>query len=159
MASLVLTSAMTLQGVAWTGTAPGPANPTVSGTISSTTDWSDHIKQVSINLTRANVDFTNFGAGGFVENKPGLAGMDVTISFFNDFAATNVDATFGAAAIAGTLLYFDFKATSSARGTGNPSYVCALYVASYPPLAAQVGSAAETSIGFMLAGKYARLTS
>ena len=158
MATLVLTSAMTLQGSSWTGTAPGAGNPTASGTVASSTDWSDHIKQVSINLTRANVDFTSFGAGGFVENKPGLAGMDVSISFFNDFVASNIDATFGPAAIAGTLLYFDFKATNSARGTGNPSYVCALYVASYPPLAAQVGSAAETSIGFMLAGKYARLT-
>ncbi|MBP6729097.1 MAG: hypothetical protein KA129_05705 [Microthrixaceae bacterium] len=159
MATLVLTSATTLQGTAWTGTAPGPANPTVSGTISSSTDWSDHIKQVSINLARANVDFTNFGSGGFVENKPGLANMDVTVSFFNDFAAANIDATFGPAALAGTLLYFDFKPTSASRAATNPSYVCALYIASYPPLGAQVGGAAETQIGFMLAGKYARLTS
>lgn len=111
------------------------------------------------NLSIVAVPFTNFGSGGFVENKPGLANMDVTVSFFNDFAAANIDATFGPAAIAGTLLYFDFKPTSASRAATNPSYVCALYIASYPPLGAQVGGAAETQIGFMLAGKYARLTS
>ena len=159
MATLVLTTAMTLQGTAWTGTAPGAANPTVSGTITTTTDWSDHIKAVKVNLSRANVDFTNFGSGAFVENKPGLANADVSIDFFNDFAASNVDATFGAAVIANTLLYLDIKPTSSARGTGNPSYVFAVYVSSYPPLGATVGSAAEVTVGFMMAGKYARLTS
>lgn len=159
MATLVLTSAMTLQGSAWTGTAPGPSNPTVSGTITSTTDWSDHIKAVKINLARANVDFTTFGSGAFVDNKPGLASADVSIDFFNDWAASNVDATFGAAVIANTLLYLDIKPTNAARGSTNPSYVFAVYVSSYPPLGATVGSAAETTIGFMQAGKYARLTS
>jgi hypothetical protein len=161
LATLVLTSTMTLTGTFWTGTAPGPGNPTVSGTIATTlsTDWSDHIKAVKINLTRANVDFTNFGSGGFVENKPGLADADVSIDFFNDWAASNVDATFGAATIANTLYFLDIKATNSARSTTNPSYVFAVYVSSYPPLGATVGSAAEVNIGFMMAGKYARLTS
>lgn len=158
MSTFVLTTCTTLQGTAWTGTAPGPGNPSVSGTITTTTDWSDHISQVSIDLNRANVDFTNFGSGGFVENKPGLAGFDLTIDFFNDYASS-VDATFGPAAIAGTLLYFDFKPTSSARGTGNPSYVGAFYIAKYPPIGVQVGNAATSQIGFMTAGKYARLTS
>lgn len=159
MATLVLTTTQTTYGTAWTGTAPGAANPTVSGTISGSTDFSDHIKAVKINLTRANVDFTNFGSGAFVENKPGLANADVSIDFFNDWAASNVDATFGPAVLANTLVYLDVKATNSARGSTNPSYVFGLYVASYPPLGATVGSAAETTVGFMLAGKYGRLTS
>lgn len=161
MATLVLTTTKTSVGTVWTGTAPGPGNPTVSGTIATTlsTDLSDHIKAVKINLSRANVDFTNFGAGGFVENKPGLANADVTIDFFSDFAASTVDALFGAAVIANTLYYLDVMPTSSARGSTNPSYVFALYVATDPVFSAQVGSAAESSISFMLAGKYARLTS
>jgi hypothetical protein len=152
---------MTLVGTTWTGTAPGAANPTVSGTIATTlsTDLSDHIKAVKINLSRANVDFTNFGSGAFVENKPGLANADVSIDFFNDYAASTVDALFGAAVIANTLYYLDIKPTSSARGSTNPSYVFGVYVSSYPPLGATVGSAAESTIGFMMAGKYARLTS
>jgi hypothetical protein len=158
MATFVLTSATTLYGTSWTGTAPGVANPTVSGTITSSTDLSDHIKAVNINLSAVNVDFTNFGSGGFIENKPGLLGVDLSIDFFNDFAASNIDSIFGAAAIAKSLIYLDVKPTSSARGSTNPSYVFALYVASYP-IGAAVGSASEATVGFMTAGKYARLTS
>lgn len=159
MATQVLTSVMTLQGSAWTGTAPGTGNPTVSGTISSTTDWSDHIKSVSIDISRAAVNFDNFGSGGYVEQKPGMQSADISIEFFNDYAAANIDATFGAALVAGTLLYFDFKPTSSARGATNPSYVVAAYVESYQPLSQSVGSAATTTVKLMNAGKFARLTS
>lgn len=152
---------MTLVGTIWTGTAPGAGNPTPSGTIATTlsTDLSDHIKAVKINMSRVDVDFTNFGSGGFVEKKPGLADADISIDFFNDFAASTVDAIFGAAQLANTLYYLDIKATNSARSTTNPSYVFAVYVSSYPPLGATVGDAAEATVGFMLAGKYARLTS
>jgi hypothetical protein len=161
MATLVLTSTKTAVGTVWTGTAPGAGNPTPSGTIATTlsTDLSDHIKAVKLNLSRANVDFTNFGSGAFVENKPGLIDADISIDFFNDFAASTVDAIFGAAMLAGTLYYLDVMPTSSARSTTNPSYVFAVYVSDYPALGAQVGNAAETTVGFMLAGKYARLTS
>ncbi len=159
MATFVMTDLTVLSGAAWTGTAPGPANPTISGTITSTTDWSDHIKSVSVNLATVGQDFTNMGAGGFVETKPGLISADVSIEFFNDFAASEVDAVFGPGLLAKTLFYFDFKPTSSARAATNPSYVVGLYVASYPPLGVAVGDAATASIGFMNAGKYARLTS
>lgn len=159
MSTFVMTSGTTLSGTGWTGVAPGAGNPTVSGTISSSTDWSDHIRSVTFNMASANVDFTSMGSAGFVNNKPGLIDADVTIEFFNDFAASNVDAIFGAGLLAGTLFYFDFKPTSSARAATNPSYVVGLYVASYPPLGVAVGDAATASIGFMNAGKYARLTS
>ena len=174
MATFVMTSGTTLSGTAWTGTAPGPGNPTVSGTISSSTDWSDHIRQVTFNMASANVDFTSMGSAGYVNNKPGLIDADVSIEFYNDFveggdvaraqrgrvlAVSNVDAIFGAGLLAGTLFYFDFKPTSSSRAATNPSYVVGLYVASCPPLGVAVGDAATATIGFMNAGKYARLTS
>lgn len=158
MASLVLTSATTLYGTAWTGTAPGPANPSVSGTISSSTDFSDHIRQVTLNMSVAMQDFTTFGDGAFVAQKPGLKGADITIDFNQDFASSSIDATFGAAFLAGTLVYLDFKPTSSARGATNPSYVYAAYVSSYPPIGQSVGDRAAASVGFAVTGTYARLT-
>ncbi len=158
MASLVLTSAMTLTGTAWTGTAPGPANPTVSGTITSGVDRSDHIKQVNINMNVAMQDFTTFGDGAFISQKPGLKGADLSIDFNQDFAASDVDAIFGAGFIAGTLFYLDFKPTNSARGTTNPSYVYACYVSSYTPIGQSVGDRAAVSIPFAVTGSFARLT-
>lgn len=158
MATLVLTTATVLQGSAWTGTAPGPGNPTVSGTINSSVDFSDHIKQINLNMKVAMQDFTTFGDAAFVSQKPGLKNADLSIDFFQDFAASETDAVFGAAFLAGTLIYLDIKPTSSARGGTNPSYVYACYVSSYP-FGNAVGAAAASTIGFGVTGTYARLTS
>jgi hypothetical protein len=157
MATFVSLTATTLYGVSWTGTAPGPANPTVSGTVASSTDYSDHIKSVSISLDAAEVDFTNFGSGGFKEMKTGLLTAGVQISFFGDAAASGLDSVLFAALTARTLTYWDFKPTSSARGASNASLVFALYVKKYPA-AWTIGSAQEASVDFSIAGKYARLT-
>lgn len=160
MATFVMTNAMILEGIAWTGSsAPGPGNPSIAGTITTPTDWSDHVKAVKFDLSAANVDFTNFGSGGYVEQKPGLISADVSIDFFNDFAASSVDSVLWPLFAARTLTYWDFKPTNAARGTSNPSYVFALYIAKYPPAGFTVGAAAETSVGFMIAGKHTRLTS
>jgi hypothetical protein len=156
---LVLTSATTLWGTGFTGTAPGAGNPTVSGTISSSTDFSDHIKQVTLNMNVAMQDFTTFGDGAFVVQKPGLKSADISIDFNQDFAASSVDATFGAALLNGTLGYLDIKPTSSARGSTNPSYVYAVYVSSYTPLGVSVGDRAGVTVNFTVTGTYARLTS
>lgn len=159
MASLVLTSATVLSGTAWTGTAPGPANPTVSGTISSATDFTDHVRQVNIDMNVAMQDFTTFGDGAFVSQKPGLKGANLSIEFNQDFAASSIDAVYGAGFLAGTLYYIDLKPTSSARGSTNPSYVYACYVATYPPIGQSVGDRSAVSVGFAVTGTYARLTS
>lgn len=161
MATLVLTNAQTTIGTIWTGTAPGPGNPTPSGTIATTqsTDFSDHIRQVTLNLNAALQDFTTFGDGAFIAQKPGLKGADISIEFNQDFAASSVDATFGAGFLAGTLYYIDIKPTNSARGSTNPSYVVAAYVAKYPPIGQAVGDRAAASVDFAVTGTYARLTS
>lgn len=159
MATLVLTDTTTLYGTAWTGTAPGPGNPTVSGTITSSTNFSDHIRQIEMNLNVAMQDFTTFGDGAFTTQKPGLKGADLSIEFNQDFAAGSVDAIFGAAFLAGTLIYLDIKPTASARGTTNPSYVYACYVAEYPPIGQSVGDRAVATVEFAVTGTYARLTS
>jgi hypothetical protein len=159
MASFVLINAMTLYGTSWTGTAPGPGNPTVSGTIASSTDFSDHIRQITLANKVAMEDFTSFGDGAFTTQKPGLKGADITIDFNQDFAASSVDAIFGAAQLAGTLVYLDIKPTNSGRGATNPSYVYACYVATYTPVGQSVGDRAAAPVGLAVTGSLARLTS
>lgn len=159
MATFVLTEATVTIGTAWTGTAPGPGNPTVSGTINSGTDWSDHIEAIGFDMARAAIDFTNFGDKGYVQNKPGLRGVDLSITFQQDAASGSVDAVFGAGFDAGTLFYVDIKPTSAARGATNPSYVGAFYVQTYPAFGGSVGDKSTAEVSFMQAGKYARLTS
>jgi len=161
VASLVLTSCQTTYGTQWIGggVAPGPGNPTVTSTISSSTDFSDHIRQVTLNMNVAMQDFTTFGDGAFVSQKPGLKGADISIEFNQDFAASSIDAVLGAAFLAGTLVYLDIRPTNAARGTTNPSYVYAGYISEYPPIGQSVGDRASVSVGFAVTGTYARLTS
>jgi hypothetical protein len=161
MASLVLTSAQITYGTVWSGTAPGPGNPTPSGVIVSTasTDFSDHIRQVTLNMNVAMQDFTTFGDGAFISQKPGLKGADISVEFNQDFAASSVDATFYSSFINGTLGYLDLKPTNSARGSANPSYVYACYVSAYPPIGQSVGDRAAVTVGLAVSGTYARLTS
>lgn len=158
MATLVLTAATTLSGTAFTGTAPGAGNPTVSGTISSSTDWSDHIRQVSFGMAVNLEDFTTFGDGAFMVQKPGIKSADFSVEFNQDYAASSVDATFAAGALAGTLYYFDVKPTSAARAATNPSIVLAAYVSKYPFVGQQVGNRATATVDFAVTGTYARLT-
>jgi hypothetical protein len=159
VATLVLTSATTLYGTAWaSGTAPGPGNPTVSGTLTTVLDLSDHIKQVSLNMNVAMQDFTTFGDGAFISQKPGLKGADFSVDFNQDFAASNVDAAFGGGFLAGTLFYFDFKPTSAARSATNPSYIYAAYVSQWTPIGQTVGDRAAVTVPFAVTGTYARLT-
>lgn len=158
MASFVIASASVLTGTAWTGTAPGPGNPTPSGTISSSTDWSDHVKQVTLSDKVALQDFTTMGDGLFMAQKPGLASADVSVEFNQDFSSS-VDATFGAGILARTLYYLDVKPTSSARAATNPSRVYAAYLGEYTPLGGAVGDRSAVTIPFGVTGTFARLTS
>ena len=158
MASLVLTSATTLTGTAFSSVAPGPGNPSVAGTITSSTDWSDHIRQVTLNMNVAMQDFTTFGDGAFVSQKPGLKSADISIDFNADFSSS-VDATFGPGMLAGTLYYLDIKPTSASRSATNPSYVYAAYVESIAPVGNSVGDRASYPVTFTVTGTYARLTS
>jgi hypothetical protein len=158
VAAIVLTSATPLWGTAFTGTAPGPGNPTPSGTITSSTNFADHTRQIQLQNNVAMQDFTTFGDGAFTTQQPGLKGADITIDFNQDFASASVDAVFGAAFLANTLGYWDIKPTSSARSTTNPSYVYACYVGSYPVIGPAVGERAAVQVGYKVTGTYARLT-
>lgn len=159
MASFVLQSATVLYGTSWTGTGPGPGNPTVSGTVASSTDLTDHVRAVNLSDKVAMQDMTTMGDGGFMAQKPGLLSADMTIDFNQDFAASSVDALFGAAALARTLVYIDVKPTSSSRTATNPSRVYACYVGQYSPTAGEVGSRAAVTVTFSVTGTFARLTS
>lgn len=158
MATAVALNSTILYGAAWTGTAPGPANPTVSGTITSTTDFSDHLQSSDVGIAVAKVDFTNFGSGGFTEAKTGLIDLTFSLNLFQDFAASSIDSVFGAAVLNRTLVYLDIKPTNAARSATNPSIVAALYVMTYP-VSYAVGSGVMTKVDFMSGGKFARLTS
>jgi len=132
----------------------------VSGTITTTVDFTSFIKTINLGPKVAMQDMTTFGDGGFVTQKPGLKNADLTIEFNQDFAAASAtDVVFSPLFFNGTLLYLDIKPTSAVRSTTNASYVCACYVSDYPVLGNTVGDRAAVTIGFAITGTFARLTS
>lgn len=161
MATFTLVNAQTTVGTIWTGTAPGPGNPTISGTIatSGSTDFSCWTTKVTITTNAEMVDFSSMCSNGRREEIPGIISADITLDVSQDFATGSVDAVFWPLFINKTLTYLDIKPTSSARSSTNPSFVFAAYLQSYTPLDGAVGDRAATSIPFRATGKFDRLTS
>lgn len=162
MAVFALTGATILVGTAWTGTAPG-TSATPSGTITTTTDISAMVTQVSLSLEADELEWTNFASAGWRQKEVGLQMGSVSLTLNQDFAASQVDAIFG---LGGTLgfassssLYMDIKPTSSARGATNPSYVLRFLNLSYQPIGNSVGELAVMSLTFPTTGRVARLSS
>lgn len=158
MAVATLTACKVLVGTAWTGTAPGINNPTITGTISSSTDLSAWVKEVSLPEVVAMQDATTFGAGAFSQNLPGLSSMKATITLFQDFASAATYATLASLALAKTLTYVDVNPTTSARSATNPSIVFAAYIDTFDFLSAAVGTVPEVPLGLTITGKWAHLT-
>jgi hypothetical protein len=157
--SYVNSTLTVLVGTAWTGTAPAAGNPTISGTINGSTDFSDHCRQASFSSDIDMQDFTTFGDAGFKVNKPGLIGGTIELELFQDFDASEVHAFFTPKALAKTLIYVDLKPTSASRGATNPSFVAACYINSYDPFGVAVGDAVTTTISLTITGTYGTLTS
>ena len=161
MAVFSMTSTMTLMGTGWTGTAPGsPGTQTVAGTITSTTDVSVMMTSVDVSLSADELDFTNFGSGGWRLKTVGLNSGTVQFNFNQDYAASTVDALFGIGGTFGfgTTFFVDIKPTNAARGTTNPSTVLSVVNLGYNPVSGSVGDLAVVSLTFPITGKPGRLT-
>jgi len=157
---LVVTAAKIQVGTAWTGTAPGtPGTQTVSGTITSPTDVSSMLQQVAFPMTVATKDATNFAAGGYMINVPGLKAGNVTFLFNQDFAASQTDVTIWSTLGLSTLAYVDIQPAGGTRSATSPSYVFACYVTQYHPISTKVGDLVQVNVTWPATGKFDRLTS
>jgi hypothetical protein len=162
-----MTSTTTLVGTGWTGTAPG-TSATPSGTISTATDEdiSSWLESVEFEYSADELEYTNFGSGGFRQKAVGLVSGTVTLNFNQDFATgVNVDAYFGLGGTLGlvagqvTPYYIDIKATSAVRGVNNPSYVAGFLNTGMASINGNVGDLAKVSATFPLTGRFSKLTS
>ena len=170
MGVFVNTSKTLLAGAAWTGTAPGdPGTQTVSGTITSSKDFSAFLSSgIDVNFAADQVEFTNSASGGFKTFLPGLTEAgELTIPLHADMtASTGVNAmlqtisgnNLGITRPGDSEVYFDVKATSSSRGTSNPSFVFAANISGYKPLVGDIGGKAVGEITLRPTGAFAILT-
>ena len=106
-------------------------------------DLSDHVRQVTVSLSREDKDLTAMGALGKAR-RAGLADDNFSIEWNQDFAAAEVDATIfpllGAAPFPVAV-----QATSAAKSATNPSYEGNCILTSYNPVDGSVGDELTTS--------------
>jgi hypothetical protein len=112
-----------------------------------TIDFSSHVSSVTINLSKDEIDTTNFGGDGR-ERAHGLKDDSFEVTFQQDYDAGSVDDT----------LYplwddeteFDVKVRPRAGATSatNPEYSATCILLEYTPLAGDVGDLSTTDVTF-----------
>ncbi len=127
------------------------ASVTVNGV-----NLSTRVESVEVNVELEDVDITAMGATAR-EHAPGLRNDSITLNFFQDFAAANVDATFWPL-IGNTGFSVVIKPTSAATSSTNPSFTANCILLTYSPLAGAVGEANQTSIELPCNGAIVRAT-
>lgn len=123
------------------------ASVTVNGV-----DLSDHVTAVTIEQTTPEVDVTTMGSA-FQVFTPGIPDGTITVTFMQDFAAAEIDATLSPLYSAGTPFPVVVKADSAGVGATNPTFTMgSARMYSYSPIAGDIGSALSTEVAFRNAG-------
>src|SRR6478735_1072829 len=109
------------------------------------TNFSDHVNQVTVNLSKDDVETTSFSGGGR-ERMQGLKDDSFEFNFQQDFAAASVDAVLYPLYDLGTEFTVEVRATSSAVSATNPKYTGTCILMEYSPLDGKVGDLSETKL-------------
>lgn len=120
-------------------------------------DLSDHIESVQFDIDFAELDKTNFGSSGKKEITGGLESGSVQITFQQDYAASDVEATLFP--LLNTVVSVVAKPASGTVTATNPSYTASCLINKWTPIGAKVGELAKPSITWPVSGGTARATS
>lgn len=113
---------------------------------------SDHCSSVTVESTFDEVDFTAFGASNYRELGQGMGDATITLSVFQDFAASSIDAIFWPLSQTGGTFSVEVRPTSAAASGTNPKYSMTGRLFQFNPVAGAVGDAATTDIPIRNAG-------
>jgi hypothetical protein len=111
-------------------------------------DLSDHASSVEIEATKDDVDTTSFDGSG-KEVTAGLQDTTITVTFQQDFAAANVDATLWPLWDNETEFTVAVRPTTGAISATNPEYTATCVLLEYSPLDGDVGDLSETEVEFV----------
>lgn len=119
------------------------------------TDLSDHVQEVTLNLELEDLDSTAMGTNGWRSREAGLKDGSFTITFLQDFAASEVDATLWAAF--GTKVTVTAKPTSASTSATNPQYSASALINQHT-VGGQVGQLGQVQVTFPTSGAVTRAT-
>jgi hypothetical protein len=127
------------------------------GVLINNVDLSDHVAAVTISQNFDEVQTTAFGDGGRTR-VAGLEDSSITLSFHQDFASGDVDATI--APLIGSTATFNigaFGTAVAASGTA-PRYTGTVLLTEWTPLNGTVGDLSTADVTWPVSGKVARGT-
>lgn len=112
-----------------------------------TVDLRDHSTEINLNMSRDELEETTFGdtTKGF---KPGLKDWELSVTMFQDYAASKVDATIWPLIDNGTSFAIELRPVNNTVSTTNPKYTSTTaYAFSYSnPVGGTIGQMASTQI-------------
>jgi hypothetical protein len=111
------------------------------------TDFSSHVSSVTINLSKDEIDTTNFGGDGR-ERAHGLKDDSFEITFQQDYDAGSVDDTLYPLWDDETEFLVKVRPRAGATSATNPQYSATCILLEYTPLAGDVGDLSTTDVSF-----------
>jgi hypothetical protein len=117
--------------------------------------FSTALQSVEFMVEAAELETTAFG-GTFRERIAGLKTGSITLNFFQDFAASQVDATLFP--LLGSNATVVVKPTSGTVSATNPAYSAVCLVTQYTPFSSSVGDIATVSVTWPTTGTVSRAT-
>ena len=117
---------------------------------------SDHVTAANLTESAEDVDVSAFGdsARSFVS---GLTSGQLNITWQQDYAASEVDATINA--LVGTVVAFALTPTAASVSATNPKYEGSVLVTDYTPISAETGSLSTFSTSWPVSGAITRTVS
>ena len=119
------------------------------------TDLSSSISSVTIDTKYDIVETTSFGDTA-KKRVAGLADNSISLEFFQDFAASSVEAIIFP--LLGTAASIIIKPVSTTTTTTNPSYTVSALVSEWQPLKGGIGQLATASVTWPVSGAITKAT-
>jgi hypothetical protein len=123
-----------------------------------TVDLSDHVRSVTLPLTTAEIDASCMGSD-YTAVLPGLKGATLDITFAQDYAAAEVDATLWAVYDGGAAVALKVRGDAGDISATNPEYQFNGILTSHQGVNGGVGALHEITASFVSDGTVSRATS
>lgn len=120
-------------------------------------DISDHVKDVHVDMTAADVETTAMGAGGH-QRLQGIRDDKFSLTAYSDFAASQIDATIWPLFSGASLFLVEVWANGTVNAGTNPCYSGTCILTEYSPIAGSVGDASMTPLTLPVNGVISRAT-
>jgi len=114
----------------------------------------DHVKAATLTIEAEALDSTAMGPG-WKSNIGGLKSGTLAVTFNDDYAASNVDATLWP--LLGTVVTFEVRPTDAAVSATNPKYTGSVLIQQHA-LGGSVGELASKALSFPVSGAVTRAT-